>query len=275
MSLPPATGEASSNSIDLSRLQLLMGRNLMAYQELELLMKEIACIVQVNAPLKDVDKAMKARRERIQKLTLGGTVEDVMSVFDPSDELEDADTFTGIRFQAKVTIEASAIDKEVERQRIAAVVAERNWLVHGCLRELCFTSNQEVREEAEARIERQYAAASELLDQFRERLRMLMELRREAGEMFRNVTIPLMIFQNQAQVLLAEHRVLRPEADGAFLLQRLVDMIRGRGRLSAENFKALRGVGIETLLQGVEPRLRFEDRIVGAKPIRFGILPAE
>jgi hypothetical protein len=273
MSLPAAPGEASSNSVDVSRLQLLMGRNLMAYQELEFLMKELACIVQVSAPLKDIEKVMKARRERIQKLTLGGTVEDVMSMFDQGDEPDDADTSSGIHFQAKLTIQASALDKEAERHRIAAVVAERNWLVHACLRELCFSSNQEVREEAEARIERQHAAANEMLTQVRERLRKFIELRKEAGEVFKKITIPAMIFQNQAQALLAEPRVLRPEADGAFLVQRLVDMIRGRGRLSTENFKDLRGFGIEALLLEVDPRLKFEDRIMGEQPVRFGILP--
>lgn len=261
-------------ALDISRLQMLLGRNLMVYQELELLMKELACIVFISAPLKMLDEAMKDRRERIQKLTLGGTVDDVMRLFEPYEATESSG-HDGPWLETKLTIEADDHDKDAERQRLAELIAERNWLVHGSLRELCFSSSPQIQAEAEARIERQHAAAKTLVAIMRERYRHIVEVRRELREHLRRVALPTMIFQSQAQMLLADPKTLKQAADGSFLLQRLLDLIRGRGHLTNEHIKALRGIGFEVLLQEVEPRLYFEDRPNGERLARYGILPAE
>lgn len=275
MSTSPAGSEdPNSPALDLPRLQGLLGRNLMVYQDLELLMKELASIVYIAAPLKQLDDAVKARRERIQKMTLGGTVEDVMRLFEPYVEGEAPDS-AGIWFEAKLTIGGDAYDIDKERQQLADVIAERNWLVHGSLRELCFSSDPQIRVEAEARIERQHKSATELVATMRDRLRHLIEARNLVGEFYRKVTLPTMLFQSQARVLLADPRAIKQAQDGSFLLQRLLDLIRGRGRLSTENFKTLRELGVETLLQEIEPRLTFEDRDTGERRVRFGIMPTE
>lgn len=265
------TDQPAIAALDFPRLQGLMGRNLMVYQDLESLMKELAFAVHLFVPLEGGADALKLRRERIQKLTLGGTVDDVMRLFDPYDEA----VASGNWLEIKLSLQWDTLDKDAERRRFAEVIAERNWLVHNSLRELCYSSDPQIRADAGARIEHQHAAAVEFFEVIRGRWRDIVELRKDMIGSFRSVGIPMWIFQKQAQALLADPKALKATTDGSFLLERMVDLIRVQGPLSSEGFKTLRGIGFEALLQHIEPRLTFEDRRIGERLARFAILPAE
>lgn len=243
----------------------------MVYQEIELLMKELAFAAYFFAPRGEEDEVVRKRRERIQKLTLGGTVDEVMVLFEPYQESDKP----GSWIETKVTLNADLVDKDKERERLSAVIEERNWLVHGCFRELCLCPSSMIREEAEARIERQYGDAEKYAAAMRERLQFINEGRSAMAEYLRGIGSSILVFQSQAGALLSDARALKVNPDGAFLLQRAIDLIRGRGRFSAERFNKLREQGIESLLQQVEPRLRFEDRKDGERVDRYGILPRD
>ena len=271
--------DANSHTInspqDHLRLQSLIGRNLLAYQELELIMKELAVAVHLHAPLKTFSDEAVKRRERIQKLTLGGTVDDVMRLYDPYEPSEIPPGATEAWMEVKITIGMEGFDRDKERQRMAKVIAERNWLVHGCLRELQYTSDHQVRVDAESRLASQFAGAQELVEEIRGQLRWVLEVRKEAGESFRSGGAQAMVFKIQASAMLADVAILKPKPDGSFLLQRLVELIRVRGRFSPDRFKQLRDIGFEKLLQEVEPSLRFEDRSEVERVVRVGILPRD
>lgn len=130
------------------QVMAIVGNTLLAYQAIEHSMKAVARHVDVSVPFTlDLDgskaKAEKIVRKRVQLIdasTMGGVVKEYLKLFEPLTFSEAEDSATEGSFRIKMELTTNEEDRRAWAKEIEDLVAERNWVVHQSLLELCDTT---------------------------------------------------------------------------------------------------------------------------------------
>jgi len=128
------------------RVMAIVGNTLLAYQAIEHLMKDIARWSDVTVPITLNPSESKAKAEKsagrraklISSSTMGGVVkEEYLKLFEPLTFSEAEESATEGSFRLKMELPTGEAERNAWAKEVEQLVAERNWVVHHSLLELC------------------------------------------------------------------------------------------------------------------------------------------
>ena len=112
-----------------------IGRNMLLFQKMEHLLKYLTANGNLSGYINELEANKKKRAEAICKKTLGQLVGDyVENTYSPTEKIsEEPKELTGIYVQLSIRLGVDENFYEAKKKALAAMVAERNELVHNFL----------------------------------------------------------------------------------------------------------------------------------------------
>jgi hypothetical protein len=127
------------------QVMAIVGNTILVYQAIEHSMKDVAHHVDVSVPFTlnlDESKAKAAkiigkRAKLIRTSTMGGVVKEYLKLFEPLTFSEAEESATEGSVRVKLELPTGAAERVAWAKEVEQLVAERNWVVHQSLLELC------------------------------------------------------------------------------------------------------------------------------------------
>ena len=127
------------------QVMAIVGNTILVYQAIEHSMKDVAHHVDVSVPftLNPDDSKAKAtkiigkRAKLISASTMGGVVKEYLKLFEPLTFSEAEESATEGSFRLKLELPTGETERAAWAKEVEQLVAERNWVVHQSLLELC------------------------------------------------------------------------------------------------------------------------------------------
>ena len=211
------------------QVMAIVGNTLLAYQAIEHSMKAVARHVDVSVPFTlDLDgskaKAEKIVRKRVQLIdasTMGGVVKEYLKLFEPLTFSEADDSATEGSFRIKMELTTDETERKAWGQEIAQLVAERNWVVHQSLLELCDATDAK-RNGAVDRVKACNAHAHSVLIRTGHQAEVISKRRQLMAKDLAVCVDKLMMPSLLISTLASDKKNMRPDKDGWVPLQRLL-----------------------------------------------------
>lgn len=107
----------------------MIGETVLVYQAVEHLMKRIAQVSDISAPLSRFKASCEKRAKHVASSTMGGVVEDFLQILEPL-IIDEDERITETCFRMKFEVVTDADERRIWSERTRALVADRNWLIH-------------------------------------------------------------------------------------------------------------------------------------------------
>jgi hypothetical protein len=124
-----------------------LGRTIVNFQRLELLLKHLAQFAPVEGPIHTIDMQLKTRKEKADRFTLGAAITAWLDVLDGKvgKPVTTNDIFA-ITMKSRVCFNIDAALQEAHAAGLKALLEERNSIIHGELAQFPWDSDVDCRE---------------------------------------------------------------------------------------------------------------------------------
>jgi hypothetical protein len=236
-----------------------IGRNVVLFQEIELLLKHLAATGHVSGYASEIQTIIKQQVASIHKQTMGqvvgrfveNTYSEAEDVTNESEELKEAWLSFGFKIRGEDIYER-------RKKALTSIVAERNELIHHFLPKWDWNSIDNFRE-AEEYLDRQYDTILSEFENLRDSAKYLQEIEKKfaafmLSDEYKNHTQMLELRQRQPILLLGKISRQNARTDGWTVLSTAAQHLRqdGPGEVAAlkrkYGYKTLKDIMLATEL---------------------------
>ncbi len=223
-----------------------VGRNVLLFQQIEQALKALVSTSNISGYASELKKKQEIKTESVKTQTMGQLVGQYIDNNSPDQvENKEPENLKEVFISVQSTIQIDGQSHEEEKELMAALVAERNTLVHHFLSTFDSTSMKSCID-AQARLDEQAERVRKEINNFRATLTTFIEMRKSIAEFcttkdFKDYLKDSLTQQSTLANLLTDLAQTRARKDGWMVLNKAVSIINAESPEELKNIKVNHG----------------------------------